>query len=122
MQMRRCACEKRGLVGGGPNTVAARVTIESAAVCAWVGVNKPSVETPGQSAGEHGPSVIGLPTLGGGGDVVAPCQKDTARATVGQCREREIAEIFLDEPDAPDITTARDVGEASELAARLVGL
>src|ERR1700730_8729549 len=122
MQMSGRAFEERGLVSIGPYFLRARAAIEAAAMGKGISGNQSPIQAPRQDAGEHAPCIVGLPTPGAGGDLVAPGHEYTARAAVSQRRKREVAEVLLDARDQRDVAPARAVGEGAEILAGLIAL
>src|SRR6516164_922662 len=99
MQPRRRALKERGLIGGRPHVLTPRAAIKATAARAWIGEHKPTIECPRQDASENIPRVIRLPAPRTCGELVAPCHENSARAAIGQRREREVAELFFNALD-----------------------
>ena len=121
VQMRRSMLEESGPVLDAPHGIDARSMVDAAAALARVDRDLAAPFRPGEHQGEHRPRIVRLP-LRPQRQLVAPIEKDAARARIGERLERTISKFLLDLRNLSDVVPARARAQAAKVLALLIGL
>gem|GEM_PF-5281559 len=119
MQVRRCLAQEGGFVSIRPDAIGALSSIKTSNALKRIQRREAAIGAPRQSAGEHGESVISVPT-GRHGKAVTPGQKLSPCAPVMKRSDGEIPKLGSNGAKVFFVVDLRAICERLKIGRRLV--